>query len=522
MYPIVTENARLRQRELFFTMSDGIQIYTRIVSPIDLEKCPIVFIRTPYEEAHQGAPHDIELYEADPFLKNGFAVVLQHTRGQGDSQGLFVPYEERQDGLESLELIRQLDIYNGEIYLFGGSYLSTVHLCYLNTKPADVKGAALNIQTDRMYFRNYRNGCVYNYCHMDWWCQVLQRQFPVQHPEGVRVRPYKDIMKRALGQDFPRFTRMLLEDKNVSFWVNDPRVNVMDSLEIPVLLTEGWYDFYIGGMFSMWQRIPEATRAKSAFVVGPWGHAVTVAEEAEYPLPHGNIPEDYAAAWFRSLREGTPYPYAQTGKVNFYCLGDDSWQKGDYPVPEGEKLRLYFGENDALTGAPYVGERSVTYRYDPEVDPECYKFHNIYRAPAVGTAEGVTSFRSVPFEQDTKFFGQLRWHMPVSSDCEDTAFFIRFYLEEDGIAYNLTESLTSLSYLKENYVPGEKITLDLLSTPISFCIKKGSRLRVDISSHCGIYVPHPNVKGHWAEVTQTKVAHNTLFLGDAFLELPIF
>jgi hypothetical protein len=42
---------------------------------------------------------------------------------------------------------------------------------------------------------------------------------------------------------------------------------------------------------------------------------------------------------------------------------------------------------------------------------------------------------------------------------------------------------------------------------------------VDISSHGGIYVPHANVKGQWAEVSETKIANNTVFLQDAFLEL---
>ena len=37
-----------------------------------------------------------------------------------------------------------------------------------------------------------------------------------------------------------------------------------------------------------------------------------------------------------------------------------------------------------------------------------------------------------------------------------------------------------------------------------------------------IYVPHSNTKGHWAKVTETKVATNTVICdGEAYIELPI-
>ena len=58
-------------------------------------------------------------------------------------------------------------------------------------------------------------------------------------------------------------------------------------------------------------------------------------------------------------------------------------------------------------------------------------------------------------------------------------------------------------------------------TPIAFTVKKGSKIRVDISSEGGIYVPHANVKGHWAEVTETKIANNTLLLKDSFFEFNV-
>ena len=521
MYPVITENENVVCTERYFVMSDGVGLYTRIVAPKGKEKYPIVFIRTPYEKAHNGETHDLSGYAEDLYIRNGYAVVLQHVRGRGDSEGVCVPYEERADGLESLALIRKLDIYDGEIYLSGGSYLSTAHLCYLDTNPADIKGAVLNIQTDRMYFRNYRNGCCYGFCNLSWWLSMINREHPNPNLEGAIKRPYLGIMERALGTDYPPYTDMLRNDTYNDFWQKDSRTNVIDKLQIPTLFVEGWYDFYIEGMFSMWERLPKATKEKSAFIVGPYGHGTSVSKEAEYPLKNGDIPNDFVVAWFNSLRNKTAYPYAETGKVNYYSIGKDAWKQGYYPRENEKVERFYLGENGTLRPSACNENSAITYLYDPQKRVGCYPYHNIYRAKTKGETEGVLSFETEKFTEEATYFGKIRWHMTVSSDCEDTAFFIRVYFVEDEIAYNLTETITSLSHICENYKVGEKVTIDLYTPPIAFAVKPGGRIRVDISSDGGVYVPHANVKGHWAEVAQTKVAENAVYLQDSYIELCI-
>ena len=520
MYPIYSENEYVTVTEQYFTMPDGINLYTRIMVPKGFSKAPIVFIRTPYEPAHNGVTYDITKCKDNLFIQNGYAVVLQHVRGRGDSEGICLPYAEREDGLHTLEIIRQLDIYNGSIYIWGGSYLSTVHLSYLDTNPADIKGAVLNIQTDRMYFRNYRNGCCYSFCNLHWWLSMINRVHPNPNLEEAYKRPYKDIMRRVIGTEYPPYTNLLLNDENNDFWQSDPRTRAIDQLKIPVLFTEGWYDFYLEGMFSMWERLPENTKKKSAMFVGPWGHDTAVSEQAEYPLPKGNLPADFAVAWFNSIRDEKPYPYAATGQVNYYTIGSAVWNASPYPLAPFKKMRLYFGSQHTLQPAPCETEQSISYIYDPEKRLDCYKYQNIYQAADMGSVEGVTSFLSQPFPQDKSFLGKIRWKMDVCSDCDDTAFFIRVYFVENGKAYNLTETITSLSHIKKDYQAGEQITIDLYTPPIAFTVKKGSQIRVDISSDGGVYVPHANKKEHWATVTETKIATNTICLDDSFIELP--
>jgi len=519
MYPITTRNDRLMVTELLVPMPDGVRLYTRVCVPAGVEKAPIVLVRTPYEPANNGRPCDITKCET-PFGEHGYIVVQQHCRGCGDSEGDFRPYEEREDGLTTLEFLRTLSCYNGEIYLYGGSYLATVHLSVLTAKPHDVKGAVLQIQTDRMYYRNYRNGCNYKLNNFDWWCSALRRRYPDQKPALGLQRPYIDAAKRVFGADVPAFTQGLVHDICDSFWTEDPRWFASETIDFPVLLIEGWYDFYIDGMMDMWQRLSQQTMARSAMIVGPYGHSVHVGAQAEYPLPNGNLPEDYAAVWFDSIRCGTPYPYAPCGQVTYYSLGGNRWHSGIYPPPPAEPLQLWLGESGTLEPVQPAGGAALSYIYNPEQISGCYRNGNILRGHEIGSVPGVLSFVSDAFDRDERFFGSVSFHLNVSSDCEDTAFFMRVYFVENGESYNLTETVGALSHLVGDYTPGTQVSIALQTPPIAFTIRPGMGIRVDISSESGVYLPHANVKGHFAQVTKTKIANNIVYTADSWLELP--
>ena len=521
MYPIIQALDSCLITEQLLPMRDGVQLYTRTVVPKGDGKYPIVFIRTPYDTARKGVPcPPLSDGEAE-FVNAGYAVVRQQCRGTADSEGICIPYvNERKDGLDTLAQIRKFPFYNGEIFLWGQSYLTSVHLLYLDTAPEDIKGAVLAIQTDRMYFHKYRNGCCYDVVgNANWYLDRLRRQYPQQDRSRLDERPYMDIMSRAVGKDVPAFTAMMQNNCYNDFWKNDPRTQLMENMKLPVLFLEGWYDFYLGGMFSMWQRMHPDGKSRSAFIVGPWGHSTRTARNCPYPLPNGNIPTDHAVQWFNSLRQNTPYPYAQTGKLTYYSLGSEDWYTESASQPAS--VKFYFSEDRKLSQVPLAQDLRITYRYDPDDAPGCFRHNGIFPGHEPNSIPGVITFLSEPADTRCQFFGPIRWHMTLSSDCEDTAFFIRVSIVENGISYNLTQGITSLSYIAPDCRADMPIPVDLDTTPIAFTLKKGTRLRVDISSHSDIFAPHPNIKGNWAEISECKIANNTLHLKDAYIALPL-
>ena len=88
--------------EEMVAMPDGVKLYTYGVRPAQGVKCPIVIQRNPYQKT---ARVDLKAYlqSQKANLKRGYAYIMQHCRGTGVCDGVWVPYEpERSDGLAFL------------------------------------------------------------------------------------------------------------------------------------------------------------------------------------------------------------------------------------------------------------------------------------------------------------------------------------------------------------------------------------------------------------------------------------
>jgi len=347
---------------------------------------------------------------------------------------------------------------------------------------------------------------------------MMKRTYPNYNLDGTLTMPYKDLATRVFGEDVPEFTALLMNDTNNEFWKNDPRENVVDSLEFPILFRDGWYDYFTFGMFDMWKRLPEETKKKSAFVVGPWGHDTKVSKTCALPIENGNLPDLHVVDWFDSIREKRDYKFAPYGKVTYHSVGGDKWEHEKFPTETKNVLKLFFNEDEVLSTENSNGE--ISYKYNPQIKNKCFEYMDIHEAAPVGVRDDIISFVSDEAEKDTDFFGEIRWHMNASSSCDDTAFFMRVHLVRDGKAYNLTETITSLSHINPDCRRGEIQNIDLKTPPIGFTLRKGDRIRVDISSNGSIFVPHSNLKCHWAKAPKTRIATNTIFMKDAFIEIP--
>jgi predicted acyl esterase len=88
-------------KEYFVETRDGIKIYTYAILPDASRTYPVVVQRSPYVDAEKQETADFAKQKTATYaswLESGYAIVVQHCRGTGRSEGDFIPYRnERND-----------------------------------------------------------------------------------------------------------------------------------------------------------------------------------------------------------------------------------------------------------------------------------------------------------------------------------------------------------------------------------------------------------------------------------------
>jgi uncharacterized protein len=92
-------------------MRDGTRLRADVFRPADRAPFPCLLVRTPYGEPM------VRVVPVLPAIEAGFAVVLQHCRGTGTSDGDFtVPFEaESDDGVDTIEWCARQDWCDGRV-----------------------------------------------------------------------------------------------------------------------------------------------------------------------------------------------------------------------------------------------------------------------------------------------------------------------------------------------------------------------------------------------------------------------
>ena len=126
-------------------MRDGVRLYTEIFLPPQAqitngditESFPVILSRSPYPA---GRPSRNDLRQIPRYLTAGYVVVFQLVRGQGPSEGHFRKYHnESDDGYDAVQWIAEQSWCNGNVGMYGVSYLGSAQLLAARAKPPALK-----------------------------------------------------------------------------------------------------------------------------------------------------------------------------------------------------------------------------------------------------------------------------------------------------------------------------------------------------------------------------------------------
>lgn len=437
-------------QENMLPMGDGTKLYTRCIMPHSEGSFPVVFARTcyaPFEAAPEDTlPREItaeELPEAERndllvLLSEGYAIINQHSRGTGRSEGEFIPLrDDRRDGEDTLAWLRAQPFYQREMYVFGGSYCALNLLAFLDLMGDDLKGVALRVPYSGRYTDYYMNGFLRADLQLGWYlhnyCKKQAESQPDLAAELGKLRRLS--IKAYMSEHFPKgqglFSPLLsATDPNEPLWTDErlafPGSFAGKHCKAPILLIGGWFDIFISGMIDMWRQLPDATRARSAMVIGPFTHECTVnPPDTTLPLPNSGVPREFDTVhvWLRHLRQNAPLKDITPGSVRYYNIGASVWQTAK-DVPEGQTQTMFHLANDGRLSSDEQYMQPVRYTYDPNTPSGIAGGNNGFCTVPTGLVQqpdpmlrtdGVT-FISEPLTTAMPLCGSAQITMTVTSD----------------------------------------------------------------------------------------------------------
>lgn len=530
-------------------MRDGVKLHTYVRLPDGEGPWPVVLTRTAYPFAIVAEPR------CTLFNRRGYACVWQSTRGRQGSEGTWEPFfTEPADGMDTLAWIDDQPWQDGNVALFGESYMAATQWALAPTLPPQVKTIIPISFGTNTYDLVYRGGLFRHEIVTAWMSIMPDEGFNLfsgsRYKRALKHRPRVEMDEVASGAPVPWFRRWLGgDDPAHPMWhlgLAGQLRQVPRMTTVPVMMLGGWSDVFFGPQADAWANL--ATKAESVFVIGPWGHEGLVVSDLSVEglrgdplgLDGGQRQWTRVFDWLGHHLKGEPLEHG-AGKVTRWVQGAGWLEDADWPpATEPHVLALAPGDDArACLGALQVAPEAleISWTHDPH-DPVPTKggagllastLPNFSSSKRGARNQGgmcerrddVLGFHTEPLVAPLHVAGALQATLEVSSDVAQTAFAITVLEERpNGQRIHVRDGITTLTLGAgiDAYTPGEVVEVSVETWPIEWVFEPGSRVLLQVaSSSFPKYESHPNVTGPWAEVTETKIATQTLHGGTATL-----
>ena len=270
----------MQWRDAGLTCRDGIELVSRIWQPAGPGPWPVLLMRQPYGRAIASTP---VLPHPLWFAHQGFLVVVQDVRGQGDSQGEFRGFaQEAADTADSLRWVRRLPGSNGRVGMVGFSYQGLTQLlsdAEDDDGLPDCLAPAMTGLDERRHWASSGGAhwwalglgwglqlaalqCRRRGDQQGWWRIRRSLETGLFLQEGAELLEQLDpagMARRWLSQDPGQGEGWIRHEPPPALW------------QRPMLLIGGWYDPHLEGVLELWQRARQAG-ASPLLRIGAWTH----------------------------------------------------------------------------------------------------------------------------------------------------------------------------------------------------------------------------------------------------------
>ncbi|HLR45860.1 MAG TPA: CocE/NonD family hydrolase, partial [Deinococcales bacterium] len=322
---------------------DGLNLATEVFLPTGGEpgeKFPAIVIRTCYGI-------DREPHRATHWVNRGYALVIQDVRGRSDSEGELVPfYHEREDARDLFDWIAEQEWNDGNIGMWGASYLGYTTTAAATTGHPNLKTAISEVNVGSPFFFDTvrRGGAV---CSWPLLCWTLGQSVSnrtdfdvfggvtVNPEEVVKMRPLSDIPTQAIGKRSGPWDTWARHYRYDEFWEHCDNGTHAHNINVPMLILSGWHDGDAMGVQETWNFLSEHDVPGRRIILGPWPHALNAFRDC-LDTEYGDNAIDYdfdtrTIRWFDRYLKGIRNGEDEQPRATYYLGGPgaNEWRTSD-------------------------------------------------------------------------------------------------------------------------------------------------------------------------------------------------
>jgi putative CocE/NonD family hydrolase len=450
---------------------------------------PTVLVRSPY-----GRRQAFGLIFGRTLAERGLQVIVQSVRGTFGSEGEFSPFEERADGLATLDWIRRQPWHRERIALVGPSYLGLVQWAVGPDAGDDVVALAIQVSASQFHGQTYPGGSLALETSLTWLVLLAAQESRLaplaiaravaRLPRTLGQLPLGELDAHATGAEVRWFrAAMASPQRHDVFWAARDYARGVARVTTPTQLVGGWYDILLPWMLDDFAAL-QAAGCERQLVVGGWAHTSP-------GLVGAGMRE--ALGWLRAHLlddDRLVRPDVVRLRITGETTGDGGWRSFACWPPSGTaERRLWVGDRARLLDAAPATAGGDAYRYDPaDPTPSLGGPLLLARSPVVDNAAlevraDVLSYTTGPLAAAVEAIGVARVELHVAASRPHFDVFARVCdVDGDGVSRNVCDALARVT--PQDVAPAEdgtwRVAFDLW--PMGHRFAAGHRIRLLVAS----------------------------------------
>ena len=230
-------------------MRDGVTLVADIYRPDADGKFPVMLQRTPYNRAGASNSGPIS-------ASHGYVVIIQDTRGRYASEGEFYPFlNESNDGYDTVEWAAKLPYSNGDVGMFGGSYVGATQMLCAMAAPPHLKSIFPYVTASEYYDAwTYQSGAFMQWFASSWTSglaadtlrrEVARRARLTDWTFQLPVEDYKLMSLPEPDELAPYYDDWVEHETDDEFWKRWKVSDHYSVMNVKGLHGMGWHDIFL-------------------------------------------------------------------------------------------------------------------------------------------------------------------------------------------------------------------------------------------------------------------------------------